>query len=122
VDDVDLIQEITKEQDTAPQLIVTEWEDSLTSTGGMLVADKCRYFVVKHCWQNNKWRIEENMDEKIKIHIRDDEGIEHQIPQKKCGTGELALGLMFAPSGSMVDELKHLRSKAELWAERVRNK
>jgi hypothetical protein len=45
VDDVDLIQEINKERDTAPQLIVTEWEDSLTSTGGMLVADKCRYFV-----------------------------------------------------------------------------
>jgi hypothetical protein len=54
VDDVNLIQEISDDQPGAPQLIVTEWEDSLTSTGGMLVAEKCRFFVVKHCWKNNR--------------------------------------------------------------------
>jgi hypothetical protein len=40
VDNVDLIQEITKNTNLT-QTIVAEWEDSLTSSGGMLVADKC---------------------------------------------------------------------------------
>jgi Reverse transcriptase (RNA-dependent DNA polymerase) len=120
VDDVDLIQEITKENNKLPQTIVTEWEDSLVSTGEMLVAEKCRFFVVRHCWEKNKWRLMESIDENTTITIKDDQDIEHQIPQKRCGTGELALGLMFAPSGSMTDQVNHLRKKAEVWAELVR--
>jgi hypothetical protein len=37
-----------------------------------------------------------------------------------CDSGELALGLKFAPSGSMKNEVGHLRKKTELWAEYVR--
>jgi hypothetical protein len=42
------------------------------------------------------------------------------IPQNKCGTGELALGIMFAPNGNNEDETTHLRNKTEKWADLIR--
>jgi hypothetical protein len=48
VDDVDLIQELQGNDDTtSPQAAVTEWEDSLSSTGGMLVFRKSSFAIVR---------------------------------------------------------------------------
>jgi hypothetical protein len=54
VGDVDLIQEPINDNTNIIQGIVDEWEDALSSSGGQLVADKCRFFIVKHVWENNR--------------------------------------------------------------------
>jgi hypothetical protein len=84
------------------------------------VAEKCKYFVIKHKLQHNKWIIDKRTDNNIQITIKDDNGIEQQILQNQCCDGELALGVMFSPSGKMDDEVKYLRKRTENWAELVR--
>jgi Reverse transcriptase (RNA-dependent DNA polymerase) len=120
VDDVDLIQEIINEEHQIIQDIVDEWDEALASTGGRLVAEKCRFFMVKHKWANNKWMVTKITDSKVQLSIKDDQGCRQQIKQEPCDKGELALGLMFSPNGNMDDEAKYLRGKTERWGELIR--
>jgi hypothetical protein len=99
----DLIQEIKQGNATITQSIVDEWDESLSSMGGRLVADKCRYFVVKHKWEHNRWHIIKTVDPAFQLSIKDDQGFRQKIPQECNHKGELALGIMFAPNGNMVD-------------------
>jgi hypothetical protein len=120
VDDVDLIQELKGDDDvTSPQEAVTEWDDSLGSTGGMLVHKKSKFAIVHFAWKNNNWEMCKGTDNRIKIKIVDDEGKDHYLLQNVHSTGELALGIKFSPSGDSTDEIAHLRSKTEEWAEKV---
>jgi hypothetical protein len=44
-------------------------------------------------------------DPNISISIRDDNGTRQYLNQEPCIKGELALGIMFSPYGSMEDEV-----------------
>jgi hypothetical protein len=49
VDDVDLIQELEGEEDIrSPQHAVIEWDDSLQSSGGLIVHTKSEFAIVKY--------------------------------------------------------------------------
>jgi Reverse transcriptase (RNA-dependent DNA polymerase) len=112
VDDVDLIQELQGEGDvTSPQLATDEWQDSLASSGGKLVNDKCKYSVVKHVWKNNVWEVDDKLDHNIKIYIPNDEDIPTLITQQPPSQGELALGIMFSPMGTTDDQVEYLKKR-----------
>jgi hypothetical protein len=120
VDDVDLIQELDNLDNTMPQKIVNCWENSLTSTGGALVPEKCRYTVVKYKWEHNEWTIIPIKDPNTNITIKGDTGIQQEIEQITNQSGEMALGIKFSPIHSNHDEVIHLEEKGKQWAEYVR--
>jgi Reverse transcriptase (RNA-dependent DNA polymerase) len=120
VDDVDLIQELRDDEPTITQKMVRCWEESLTSTGGALVPEKCRYSVVKYEWQQNECRTIPTIDKDIQISIKGDDGSEQVIKQISNEAGELALGLKFSPTNNNKDEMEYLLDKATIWAENVR--
>jgi hypothetical protein len=88
--------------------------------GGRVNKHRCRFFVSKHKLHKNKWVVEKNLDNNIRVTINRDNEIEQQIPQLKCNNGELALGVAISPVGNMDDEVRYLRSKTEKWADLVR--
>jgi hypothetical protein len=104
----------------SPQESVNEWQDSLESTGGMLVNTKCSYAVVTHKLKNNRWETSTKINERIKIYIKDENGVESPITQYSPTQGELALGIKFLPLGEMKDEVAHLKEKTMTWAEKMR--
>ena len=121
VDDTDLAQD--NENDIgieSTQRAVSEWEDALKATGGLLVPHKCKFFVVEHKWINDKWQIVDEIHSEVEIRIQDDYGQSHPIQQVSALTSELALGIMYSPSGNMEAEAKYLKDKAMLWADKVR--
>jgi hypothetical protein len=83
VDDVDLVQEMREDEPTLPQNMVRIWEESLTSTGGALVPEKCRYSIVKYEWVNNEWKTINTIDPEIQIRIKGDDGSAQLITQLK---------------------------------------
>ncbi len=122
VDDTDLVQD--NEQDEGIQLTqqsVSEWEDALRATGGLLVPNKCKFFVVSYEWKNDRWKLVDQIDAEVELRILDDSGQSHTITQLKAGASELALGIMLSPSGNMDDETKYLRDKAVVWADKIRS-
>jgi hypothetical protein len=120
VDDVDLIQELRDDDPLLPQNIVRIWEESLLSTGGALVPDKCRYSIVKYIWENDEWKTIHTNDQEIQIRIKGEDGSDHLITQIRNQSGELALGLKFSPTNNTKDEMEHLLEKSNTWAEKVR--
>jgi hypothetical protein len=75
------------------------------------VADKCRFFKVKHKWENNRWTLENKIDPTFSLHVTDDHGTQHKITQECNNQGELALGIMFAPNGNMDNEAAYLQKR-----------
>jgi Reverse transcriptase (RNA-dependent DNA polymerase) len=120
VDDADLIQELHSQQDvTSPQQAVSEWNEGLSTSGGLLVGDKCSFQVIRHTWKNNKWHIENVLDERMSINITNDMDQTSTIKQNLPNQGEIALGIAFSPTGCMKDEVTHLRKKTSTWAEKI---
>jgi hypothetical protein len=121
VDDAYLLQELVNNNDnTSPQLIVSEWEEALISTGGTLVPEKSSYAIVKYIWETNEWKTVKGLDSKTKIEIKDEKGLNKEIKQINNQKGELALGIMFSPTNKTEDERTYLREKTNKWADQVR--
>jgi Reverse transcriptase (RNA-dependent DNA polymerase) len=122
VDDTDIIQEIHDLQDpiSEVQTCLNTWADGLLSTGGVLVGSKSIWYLLIHEWINNKWVLKAASDVPGDVSIPNHAGqVERRIrhdPHKSV----LALGIMFAPNGSMAGEVQYLREKAEKWAEKIR--
>jgi hypothetical protein len=122
VDDTDLVQDNEGDEGIeSTQHAVSEWEDALRATGGLLVPHKCKFFVVAHEWANDKWKIVDTVQSQVELRILDDEGRSHPIQQLTATSSELALGIMFSPSGNMTAEMKYLQDKATSWADKVRS-
>jgi hypothetical protein len=120
VDDTDLLQQLDNENDnTSPQMAVNEWADDLHTTGGLIIGDKCGFQVVLHKWDKDDWSIDPNMNEHIQITVKNEEGIPTNIKQCPPFSGEIALGIAFSPTGSMTDEVTHLRNKTTNWAQKI---
>jgi hypothetical protein len=122
VDDTDLAQDNENDDGIeSTQRAVSEWEDALRATGGLLVPHKCKFFVVEHTWTNkDNWKIVDEIHNEVELRIQDDDGNSHPIQQLPATASELALGIMFSPSGNMDGEVKYLKEKAMIWAEKVR--
>jgi hypothetical protein len=82
VDDVDLLQELQNEDDfISPQLAVTDWQESLESNGGLLVNTKCKFAIVKHKWNKNRWECSKTIDPRYTIKIKNEQEVSCPIIQ-----------------------------------------
>ena len=121
VDDTDVIQELIDEDDIiSPQNAVNEWSGSLQTTGGLIIGDKFSFQVVKHQFENNQWKIDNERDERIEITIPNQNGESVQVIQNNPNKGEMALGIAFSPTGDHTDEIRYLRDKTTSWAEKIK--
>ncbi len=121
VDDTDLVQDNENDEGIeSTQRAVSEWEDALRATGGLLVPHKCKFFVVEYRWAKDKWQLVDTIHAGVELRILDDEGRSHPIQQLPSTKSELALGIMFSPSGTMDEETNYLQDKAKVWADKVR--
>jgi hypothetical protein len=122
VDDTDLCQD--NEADIgieSTQAAVSDWDDALRATGGLLVPSKCKFFYVAYDWSNDQWTINKDIQDSFELRIMDDQGQTHPIQQVAATDSELALGIMFSPSGNMEGETTYLKQKATAWADKVRS-
>jgi Reverse transcriptase (RNA-dependent DNA polymerase) len=123
VDDTDLIQEITNEEDyiTQAQNMLNVWDNSLRATGGALVAEKCSWFLLKHRWQNNKWELLSNEESPGALQMQNHDGSLCPLKRYEPNESVSALGLMFSPSGDTGAHLQMLLDKAHRWAEIIKH-
>jgi hypothetical protein len=84
------------------------------------VPDKCQYTVISCKWENNEWKTMSQINSKVQVQIKDDDGITHAVEQIRSDHGELALGVKFSPVNNNQDEANHLWEKSRKWAELVR--
>jgi hypothetical protein len=68
--------------------------------------------VVKHKWNNNGWEVDHNINDKIQINIKDEQGHPRPIIQLPPSKGELALEIMFSPIGNTNDQVAYLKQKS----------
>jgi Reverse transcriptase (RNA-dependent DNA polymerase) len=123
VDDTDLVQNIPDDPDFTrmPQLALKEWENGLITTGGALVPEKCSWFATMHVWRNDRWQLESKESRPGDIFLNQDDGTRGEVKRLEPKQSVLALGIMFSPSGTMIDEAAHLHQKAEHWGEQIRS-
>jgi hypothetical protein len=116
VNDVDLIQDLQcGDVNLDPQSALSDWEKSLQVTGGTLVPEKCKYFILKYKWQDNKCTTKWMNKSKYALHIKNEQGILQPIQQIPLTQRESVLGIMFSQS-----KVEMLCGKAQHWAEKVR--
>lgn len=122
VDDTDLIQTISDnvEAHDISQLALNCWDEDLRTTGGALVGKKCSWFALQHKWQNDKWGYYDTTQKPGDIFIQNTEGENISIRRHDPNEAVMALGVMFSPSGNMVQQVKHMTEKAVNWANLVR--
>jgi hypothetical protein len=121
VDDVDLLQELQKGEDiNDAQRAVDEWGDGLRATGGELVPNKCKWFLVQPQWDNNKWGYNRSLQSGQKLFLPNERGDREEIEQCSVDSGQLALGIAFSPIADSKDEVKRLLGKVSTWVENVR--
>jgi Reverse transcriptase (RNA-dependent DNA polymerase) len=118
VDDTDLIQTIdpTDTRFMAHQHALDLWEEGLRTTGGALVPEKCLWFAIRHHWVKDKWQFHTTKESLGTLTLRNDDGTREELHQQEPHKAVKSLGVMFAPSGSMVDETNYLTERGQLWA------
>lgn len=123
VDDTDLVQEILERNQIAelPAQALKAWELGLRVTGGALVPGKCNWYAMVHKWTGDHWLLEKTIDTPGSIYLQHESGEDVEITRLEPDKAVLALGVMFAPNGSMHEEMVYLKNKGQIWAEQVRS-
>ena len=106
------------------QAVLTTWNEGLQATGGTLDPHKSFWWLLQPEWKNGEW--------KLKIRDEESEPVEHitlpdpatnepvTVKRLECNESETALGINSRPDGSMKDQKKCLRDKADAWADQQR--
>jgi hypothetical protein len=125
VDDVDVIQSLPAEGDilSSIQYQLDTWKFGLNTCSGDLVWDKSDIYILRHLWNKNtnQWKLANNQQTPGNIFITT-LGQRRAIRRKELNQATMSLGINFAPSGCMKDQVAHLRKKAEEWADLLRVK
>ena len=127
VDDTSGYQnEYNREEDTIRTLIemmkedVTNWDQLLLATGGMLELIKCLFFLT--IWKFNEdgsARILTPAENKAKLIINRPDGTQVEIQQKDAHEAHTLLGIKRGPSGNQDHELKALEKKSNNFARSI---
>jgi hypothetical protein len=124
VDDIDLIQKLPKINPLfALQHDFNLWDKGLQTISGALVWEKCDVYLLQNIWDDrlHHWTLADQSYCPGSINIMHD-GTLRAITRKEPNVATLSLGVMFAPSGNMKDQVTHLRKKADAWADLLRVK
>ena len=124
VDDVDIIQ-VLPDEDPIPivQEELDSWRQGLNTASGALEWSKCDVYLLMHKWnmKTSLWKIASMEQCPGDIFINDN-GKQRALRRQEPHKATLSLGVQFAPDGSMKDQVTHLRTKAEQWADLLRVK
>jgi hypothetical protein len=103
--DTDLIHPIHAETSDkpGPQQALDLWEEGLRTTGGE-IPEKCTWYAIRHKWEKDKWSLHNMQDMLHPVKLRNDMGVSEIVNQEEPHTAVKSVGIMFAPSGCMVDE------------------
>jgi Reverse transcriptase (RNA-dependent DNA polymerase) len=115
VDDTDLIQDTTNSShvNTRPQEVLELWEESLRTTGGALVGDKCSWFSISHRWKYNCWSYCDNTEKPGDLFLPDSDGNRIRLTRHNPLDAVQALGVFFSPGGSMKQQVEYMKIKAD---------
>lgn len=96
------------------QDMLDHWDDLLRATGGALEQQKRYWYLIAYTCRNGKWCYQSPSETPGKLLLyNDDTSTKEPIPRLSPHVAKLALGIFTCPSGSMLAEAAHLRSKAK---------
>jgi len=90
------------------------WAKLLHANGGVLVPEKCFWYLLDLQWAHGKWEYTLNND-KFKLQIDKDSGAATQLPLLPASEACRTLSVHLALDGSVEMELNHLISIAKTW-------
>lgn len=122
VDDTDLIQ-----ADSCVNMAVRNmqaklnlWNDLVTVTGGILLPEKCWWYLVSFKYISGKLIASDSMEEHS-LWMNDTNNRRQALKRIPVSIGNNMLGVHLAPDGNNSDQIATLRKKAEKWAGDIQN-
>ena len=103
------------------QAAVDHWEGGLKATGGALVPSKSYWYLIDFIWTRDKWRYATQDDFPGDISIRmADDLVRETLERLDFEVARETLGVFLSMDGNNREEVRHLREKAEAFANCVR--
>ncbi len=100
------------------QDLARAWEHLLFLSGGTLAREKCFFYHIQWKWENGRATMSDPSESEI-ILPRGDQEPDEQIQRKLSSEAHRTLGVRIAPDGNWLAELKHLKSKAKKYSQRL---
>jgi hypothetical protein len=127
VDDTDLVHTAKDDLTRGPKVLeemqqaIDHWEGGLKATGGALVPEKSYWYLIDFVWTGDTWRYatQNDIPGDISINKIDDSGREI-LQRYEANIAKETLGVFLAMDGNNEEETRHLRSKAEAFADCIR--
>jgi hypothetical protein len=126
VDDTDVIHSAVS-TDTPGEEVIDEmqgvldrWGGLLRATGGALVPKKSYWYAIDFTWSGTHWRYRTQQEMPGNLLITDVDGARSVLRRYEPNTGQETLGIMQAMDRNNLDEIRHLRTKAEAFADSMR--
>ncbi len=127
VDDTNLIHSNDDPNVSSADLIdeaqdaLHSWEGLLKATGGALAPEKSFWSLVEVFCKNGTWGYRTQSDTPGNLQLYNN-GNPETAARIEVTKAKEELGIQIRPDGKMIDEIKHLRRKAQNWADSVRTK
>ena len=103
------------------QEAVDHWEGGLKATGGASVPSKSYWYLINFIWTGEKWRYATKEDFPGDISIRTtDDSVRETLQRLETDIARDTLEVFLAMDGNNKEEVRHLREKAEDFADCVR--
>ncbi len=126
VDDTDLVHSARTTANSGEDVIaemqevLDRWGGVLRATGGALVPSKSYWYVIDFIWTGSKWAYRSMTDMPGDILITGVDGQRVVLTRHDPDVGLETLGVMQAMDGNNREEVRHLRKKADAFAESMR--
>ena len=120
VDDCDLLQaaEDTESTLASMQEVINSWSDLMEVTGGEVAASKSWWYFIDFIWERGKWKASDVPGEhSLLLKTKD---VHTPLTRLPCNTASEMLGIWMAPNGDQTEMIKHLRSEALKWADKIK--
>jgi hypothetical protein len=97
---------------------LTDWNDAIGVTGGILSPSKCWWYLVTFRYISGQWKAV-SPDTTFNLWLRNEKKNKIAISQIDPSIGTNMLGVHLAPDGNTKDHIAALRAKADAWAKNI---
>jgi len=125
VDDMDLC--VTHQSNQAEQVVMQmkkamiHWEGLLQATGGVLVPEKCFWYLVKFEHTNSKWSYKKCNQVPGSISLLDSDHQQVPIQRLEPLEARQTLGIQIAPNDNMATKLAYLLDVTKEWQRKMKH-
>lgn len=122
MDDTDLLQvnNTVEEVVLYMQKKLTEWNQAVGITGGILSPSKCWWYLITFKYIAGRWKAVSPQGD-FQLWLQDESKKRIYINRLHPDKGTNMLGVYLAPDGNNKDHLEALRKKAERWADNIQS-